>query len=87
VARVFVSHSGQDEQLCDEIVRWLRAEGHELFYDRDPMVGLVAGDRWRDLLFERLRWSVWCRRHMSPRRGVLPRPRSRSTGADGCCPY
>src|SRR3954451_4532739 len=74
MARVFVSHSGKDAALADEVHRWLVDEGHESFLDQDLYDGIRAGDQWEQRLHERLRWadamvcvltstylaSVWC---------------------------
>jgi WD40 repeat protein len=74
VARVFVSHAGEDVALADEVHRWLVADGHEVFLDQDLRDGLVVGEEWEQRLYERLRWadavvslltsaylaSVWC---------------------------
>ena len=74
MARVFVSHSSEDAGLADEVHRWLVADGHEAFLDRDLRDGLVVGEEWEQRLHERLRWadavvclltsaylaSVWC---------------------------
>lgn len=74
MARVFVSHSGMDAALADEVHRWLVEDGHEAFQDQDLFDGIRVGDQWEQRLHERLRWadavvcvltsayvaSVWC---------------------------
>src|SRR4051794_25135775 len=74
VARVFVSHAGEDAALAGEVHRWLVEDGHEVFLDQDLRDGLVVGEAWEQRLHERLRWadavvcvltsaylaSVWC---------------------------
>jgi hypothetical protein len=74
VARVFVSHAGEDLALAGEVHRWLVEDGHEAFLDQDLHDGLVVGEEWEQRLHERLRWadavvclltsayltSVWC---------------------------
>jgi hypothetical protein len=74
VARVFVSHAGEDLALAGEVHRWLVEDGHEAFLDQDLRDGLVVGEEWEQRLHERLRWadavvclltsaylaSVWC---------------------------
>src|SRR3954451_21165459 len=74
MARVFVSHSGKDASLADEVHRWLVDDGHQAFLDQDLYDGIRVGDQWEQRLHERLRWadakvcvltsnyltSVWC---------------------------
>jgi hypothetical protein len=74
VARVFISHAGEDRGLAAEIRTWLFDDGHEVFLSQDPRDGITAGDEWEQRLYERLRWadavvcvvtaayrdSVWC---------------------------
>src|SRR3954447_5643261 len=74
MARVFVSHSGKDASLADEVHRWLVDDGHQAFLDEDLYDGIRVGDQWEQRLHERLRWadamvcvltsnyltSVWC---------------------------
>src|SRR4051794_13716484 len=57
VARVFVSHAGEDAALAGEVHRWLVEDGHEVFLDRDLRDGLVVGEEWEQRLHERLRWA------------------------------
>ncbi len=57
MARVFVSHAGADLALACEVHGWLVEAGHEVFLDRDPQDGLVVGEQWEQLLYERLRWA------------------------------
>jgi hypothetical protein len=53
VARVFISHASEDREPTDEVHRWLVAEGHEVFLDRDLRSGMVVGEEWE----QRLRWA------------------------------
>jgi hypothetical protein len=55
VARVFISHASEDREPTDEVHRWLVAEGHEVFLDRDLRSGMVVGEEWEQRLSERLR--------------------------------
>jgi hypothetical protein len=74
VARVFVSHAGEDRECAGQLHQWLISEGHEVFLDRDLRDGIPVGEQWERWLHERLRWadavlcvvtsaylgSVWC---------------------------
>jgi energy-coupling factor transporter ATP-binding protein EcfA2 len=57
MARVFVSHASEDLECADQLYRWLVAEGHRVFLDRDPRDGILVGDDWHKRLHERLRWA------------------------------
>jgi conflict system STAND superfamily ATPase/TIR domain-containing protein len=57
VAKVFISHSNKDQQLTDEVRRWLVAEDHEVFLDQHPRDGIEVGEEWEQRLYERLRWA------------------------------
>ena len=57
MARVFVSHAGDDLGMADEVRRWLTADGHEVFLDRDLRDGISVGEEWDKRLHERLRWA------------------------------
>jgi hypothetical protein len=57
VARVFISHASDDRETADEVHRWLVAEGHQVFLDRDLRDGMVVGEEWEQRLLERLRWA------------------------------
>ncbi len=57
MARVFVSHAGEDLALACDVHRWLIEAGHEAFLDRDLRDGIAVGEPWRDRLQERLRWA------------------------------
>ena len=57
MARVFISHANDGQDLAVEVHRWLVAAGHEVFLDRDRRDGIVVGDQWRQRLHERLRWA------------------------------
>jgi WD40 repeat protein len=74
LARVFISHAGEDVAQAAQLRKWLIEDGHEVFLDRDLRDGIVLGDEWEERLHERLRWadvmvcvittayvnSVWC---------------------------
>ena len=74
MARVFISHSGRNSSIADEVHRWLVDSGHDAFLDQDLSDGLLVGEEWQQRLHERLRWadavlcvlttaylgSVWC---------------------------
>jgi TIR domain/AAA ATPase domain len=74
VARVFISHAGEDRDVAAEVHRWLVYDGHEVFLDQDLRDALAGGEEWEARLYERLRWadavvcvvtaaylaSVWC---------------------------
>jgi type II secretory pathway pseudopilin PulG len=57
VARVFVSHSGEDSGLAGQVHGWLVADGHNVFLDRDLGDGIAVGEDWQQRLHERLRWA------------------------------
>jgi hypothetical protein len=57
MARVFVSHSGQDAALAGEVHRWVIDDGHQAFLDQDLYDGIRVGDQWQQRLHERLRWA------------------------------
>ncbi|MGY1703788.1 TIR domain-containing protein [Geodermatophilus sp. SYSU D00697] len=57
VARVFISHATEDTTLAGDVQRWLTADGHETFLDRDARDGVRLGDEWEQRLYERLRWA------------------------------
>jgi WD40 repeat protein/type II secretory pathway predicted ATPase ExeA len=57
MARVFVSHSGKDAALADEVHGWLIDGGHEVFLAQDLHAGILVGDQWEQRLHERLRWA------------------------------
>ena len=57
MARVFISHANDGQDLAVEVHRWLVAAGHEVFLDRDRRDGIVVGDQWRQRLHEQLRWA------------------------------
>ncbi|MGH3838831.1 MAG: toll/interleukin-1 receptor domain-containing protein, partial [Pseudonocardiaceae bacterium] len=57
MAKVFISHAGEDRAPTDEVHQWLVAEGHEVFLDRDLRNGIVVGEEWEQRLHERLRWA------------------------------
>ncbi|HEY7815451.1 MAG TPA: toll/interleukin-1 receptor domain-containing protein, partial [Nakamurella sp.] len=53
MARVFLSYAREDLALAEASVGWIQAQGHDVFYDAD----LVVGDQWQERLLERLRWA------------------------------
>ena len=57
VAKVFVSHASEDRVLAGDVHRWLVEAGHEAFLDQDLRDGIVLGEEWEQLLYERLRWA------------------------------
>ena len=57
MARVFVSHSGADAALADELHRWLTDGSHQVFLDQHPHDGIEIGEEWQQRLHERLRWA------------------------------
>jgi WD40 repeat protein len=51
MASIFLSHSSHNDDRADEIKRWLAANGwDDVFLDRDPERGIVAGQRWKEAL-------------------------------------
>ena len=54
MARVFVSFSTPDLPTAREVVTWLRADGHDVFLDRDAGTGIGAGEQWRRRLYTEL---------------------------------
>jgi hypothetical protein len=57
MARVFVSHDGDDRKLAHEVHRWLSQDDYQVFLDQDLHDGLAVGDDWKQRLYERLRWA------------------------------
>lgn len=57
MARVFISHAGDGIEVAREVHTWLTVRGHEVFLDVDRSDGIPPGRRWRDLLYEHLRWA------------------------------
>src|SRR4051812_39384215 len=57
MARVFISHAGEDGAVAAGVRGWLVEDGHEVFLDRDPRDGIRVGQEWTQLLHERLRWA------------------------------
>ena len=53
MARVFLSYAREDLAVAEESVGRMKAQGHEVFYDAD----LVVGDQWQERLLEQLRWA------------------------------
>jgi len=57
MARVFISYTGKDVELAEEVHGWLVEDGHEAFRDHHLTDGIVVGDEWDERLHERLRWA------------------------------
>jgi hypothetical protein len=57
VARVFVSHASEDQDLAGELLRWLVNDGHDVCLDQDLRDDVVFGDEWYKRLHEWLRWA------------------------------
>jgi WD40 repeat protein len=56
-ARVFVSHSNEDQALAGELRRRLEADGHRVFLDQDLRDSIVVGEKWEQRLRECLEWA------------------------------
>jgi len=54
VARVFVSHAGEDRELAGRLHRWLVDEGHEVFLAPDLRDGITVGEQWAQRLHDEL---------------------------------
>ena len=51
MARIFISHSSQDNAAAMAVSQWLGEHGwDDLFLDLDPERGLKAGERWQESL-------------------------------------
>ena len=55
MATVFISHSGSDRSLAEEVVAGLRGAGFDIFVDFSARDGLPGGSRWEGELSSRLR--------------------------------
>jgi hypothetical protein len=55
VARIFISYATPDRYAADEVSRWLRAAGHDLFLDNDLRNGIGVGEDWEQRLYCELR--------------------------------
>ena len=55
MARVFVSHAGEDLTLAREVHRWLVEAGHEVFLAQDLRDGIAVGEQWEQRLHDELR--------------------------------
>ena len=61
VARVFVSHAGEDLALAGEVHLWLVEDGHEVFLDQHLRDGLVVGEEWEQRLLSGCAGPTrWC---------------------------
>jgi hypothetical protein len=55
MASVFLSHSSRDGPVVEAIAAFLRdEEHHSVFLDRHPEDGIHVGDRWEQVLYDRL---------------------------------
>jgi hypothetical protein len=51
VARIFISHSSQNNDRAIQLGEWLKANGWEdIFLDLHPERGIAAGERWKEAL-------------------------------------
>jgi TIR domain len=51
VARIFISHSSQNNDRAKQLRDWLVANGwDDVFLDLDPERGIAAGERWKEAL-------------------------------------
>lgn len=55
MAEVFVSHASADLATAELLHGWLRADGHQVFLDRDLADGILVGDDWQRRLNQQLR--------------------------------
>jgi WD40 repeat protein len=74
LAKVFISYATSDRPIAEEVMRWLRAAGHQPFLDHDIKDGISVGEVWKQRLYRQLRdvdavigvvtWasvaSTWC---------------------------
>ena len=54
MASVFLSHSGCDGQIVEEIAAFLSREKHRVFLDRHRSDGIHPGEDWEQVLYDRL---------------------------------
>ena len=53
---LFISHSSQDNEIAEQVMERLKAEGFvSLFLDFDPQQGIPAGRDWEEELYAQLR--------------------------------
>lgn len=83
MARVFVSHAGEDSAPAGRLHRWLVDAGHEVFLAHDLRDGVAVGEEWEQRLYDELRLadavvcvlsraylaSRWCTAELSIARG------------------
>ena len=52
MADIFISHSGADNDLADQIKTWLERDraSWSVFFDKHPKDGILAGQGWQDRL-------------------------------------
>ncbi len=55
MAHIFISYATPDRSIADEVSGWLRASGHELFFDHDLRDGIGVGEDWKQRLYRELR--------------------------------
>ena len=55
MASVFISHSSRDGAVVDAIAAFVRGQGHhDVFLDHHPEDGIGVGERWEEVLYDRL---------------------------------
>lgn len=57
MARIFLSHASEDNDIALRVRDWLIAGGHDVFLAYDSEVGILPGGSWKEQLYERLRWA------------------------------
>jgi WD40 repeat protein len=57
VARVFVSHATEDDDVATLVHGWLVADQHDVFLDHHLQDGIGLGEEWESRLHERLYWA------------------------------
>lgn len=56
MSAIFISHSSKDKVCAEQMVAWLREQGHQsLFLDFDPQNGIPGGRDWNKELHQQLR--------------------------------
>ena len=55
MARIFISYATPDRVIAEEVSGWLRAAGHEPFFDHDLRDGISPGEDWKQRLYRELR--------------------------------
>src|SRR5688500_10066181 len=57
MARIFVSHAGEDRTLAHTVAERLRAQSHTVFLDFSPRYGLSGGLEWERTVLDAIRHS------------------------------